>query len=165
MGIRPGSDTDTKSKVKAFGATTLQGRHVIQRGEEIYLQFVGKKGVPLNFKVEDKELAENLKMRSKNSGENGKLFENVNESSLLDFVHSKINHGNYKTKDFRTLLANEKASKIVADLPIPKNEKEYKKAVMDVAKQVSQHLGNTPIVALQSYISPFVFGGWRNGIA
>src|ERR1019366_2295781 len=32
MGVRPGSETDTGAKVKAYGATTLEGRHVVIDG-------------------------------------------------------------------------------------------------------------------------------------
>jgi DNA topoisomerase IB len=43
----------------------------------------------------------------------------------------------------------------------PKSQKEYKKMVKDVATIVSKQLGNTPTVALQSYIHPAVFAEWR----
>ena len=48
-------------------------------------------------------------------------------------------------------------------MPAPKTEAERKKAVMSVAKVVSSKLGNTPTIALQSYIHPNVFEGWKNG--
>ena len=35
--------------------------------------------------------------------------------------------------------------------------KEYKGNVKAIAQYVSLHLGNTPVVALQSYINPSVF--------
>ena len=41
------------------------------------------------------------------------------------------------------------------------NEKEYKKAVKFVATAVSKKLGNTPTIALQSYINPATFAAWR----
>jgi len=51
--------------------------------------------------------------------------------------------------------------KVVNEMEAPINEKEYKKKVKEVAKQVSAKLGNTPTVALQSYISPVVFAEWK----
>ncbi len=45
--------------------------------------------------------------------------------------------------------------------PKPTSMAEYKKRVMDVARQVSKKLGNTATIALQSYISPAVFSEWR----
>jgi DNA topoisomerase IB len=56
-----------------------------------------------------------------------------------------------------TRLAVDAMKKIKA----PLNEKEYKKAVKEVATQVSSKLGNTPTIALQSYINPSVWGQWR----
>lgn len=49
-GIRPGSESDTGAKVKAYGATTLEGRHVVTDSEgNTRLQFVGKKGVNIDY--------------------------------------------------------------------------------------------------------------------
>ena len=42
---RPGSDHDTGGKVKAYGATTLEARHVVQAPDGVRLQFIGKEGV------------------------------------------------------------------------------------------------------------------------
>jgi phage-related protein (TIGR01555 family) len=161
MGIRPGSDSDTKAKVKAYGATTLQGHHVWQMGNTTRLRFVGKKGVTISLPVEDGKLASMLRDRRAKSGDSGKLFPNVSDSSLLDFSHEKLDHGHYKTKDFRTHLANDIAGDMVGKLKPPANEKEYKKRVKEVATAVAEKLGNTPTVALQSYIAPQVFAGWR----
>jgi hypothetical protein len=40
-------------------------------------------------------------------------------------------------------------------------EAQYKNSTLDIATAVSQRLGNTPTVALQSYIPPEVFAEWR----
>ena len=53
------------------------------------------------------------------------------------------------------------AREMVAKMKPPRSEKEYKKQVRAVAEAVAKRLGNTPIVALQSYISPTVFAKWR----
>jgi DNA topoisomerase IB len=62
------------------------------------------------------------------------------------------------------MLGTKTAMAEVEKLPRPKNEAQYKKAVRVVADVVSKKLGNTPTVALQSYISPTVFAEWRAGI-
>jgi DNA topoisomerase-1 len=164
LGVRPGGDDDTKAKVKAYGASTLEGRHVVVQGKQVSLKFVGKKGVAIDLPVEDPELARNLRERAKGAGESGKLFPGVSGASLLDTAHS-LDHGGYKTKDFRTHLATNTAASMVKSMPAPKNEKEYKKQVMEVAKAVSAKLGNTPTVALQSYIAPQTFADWRQAYA
>src|SRR5205085_197476 len=80
------------------------------------------------------------------AGDGGQLFP-VNEKALLDHVHT-FGGGGFKTKDFRTLLGTRTAMDEVAKREAPKTEKDYKKAVMEVAKVVSSKLGNTPTIAL-----------------
>jgi DNA topoisomerase IB len=53
------------------------------------------------------------------------------------------------------------AQAAVDSMPVPTNAKDYKASVMSVAKVVSSKLGNTPAVALTSYINPSVFVPWR----
>lgn len=160
MGIRPGSDDDTKAKVKAYGATTLEGKHVVADKGQVFLRFTGKKGVALNLPVTDPGLAKSLLDRSKAAGPDGQLFGKITGASLLNYVHG-FDGGGFKTKDFRTLLATKTANDMVTQISEPTDAKSYKKAVLQVAKAVSDKLGNTPTIALQSYINPVVFAPWR----
>lgn len=164
MGVRPGSDDDTGAKIKAYGATTLEGRHIVEDDDgKVSLQFVGKKGVSLNLPVDDQELATNLLARKREFGEAGKLFPLINEKSLLAYTHT-LGDGSFKTKDFRTQVGTSTALKLVSNETPPKDFKEYKKKIMDVAKVVSKKLGNTPTIALAAYISPVVFSSWRMAV-
>lgn len=160
-GVRPGSDEDTKAKVKAYGATTLEGQHVVKEGAQTFLKFIGKKGVQNNIAIEDKALAAELHKRAA-KGKDKKLF-NVDSSALLGYCKT-LDGGKFRPKDFRTLLGTKSAMDIIAKTEPPKNEKEYKKAVMSVAKQVASRLGNTPTVALSAYIHPVVFAKWKEKI-
>jgi phage-related protein (TIGR01555 family) len=159
-GIRPGSEEDTGAKVKAYGATTLKGEHVVQEDGHVYLRFTGKKGVSLNIEVTDKGAAEMLARRAAASGADGQLFPKVSDQSLREYSHT-LDGGGFKTKDMRTALGTREAGDLVKAMPEPDNAKEYQKFVMAVAKRVAARLGNTPTVALQSYIHPAVFAGWR----
>ena len=159
MGLRPGGDEDTGAKVKAYGATTLEGRHVVSENGALRLRFVGKKGVAIDLPVEG-DIAKKLLARTRQVGPNDKLFPNVTATSLLDYVHG-FDGGGFKSKDFRTLLATSTAHALVANAEPPKDAADYKKKVREVAKVVSSKLGNTPTVALQSYISPLAFAPWR----
>lgn len=161
MGIRPGSERDTAAKVKAYGATTLEGRHVVVEEGRMFLRFTGKKGVSINLPVEDRDMASMLRRRASAAGETGKLFPHTNAATLLKHTH-KLDGGDFKTKDFRTLKGTTTAMGEVRRMSPPANEAEYKKAVLAVAKKVSAVLGNTPTVALQSYIDPIVFAQWRS---
>jgi DNA topoisomerase-1 len=101
-----------------------------------------------------------LVRRAKAAGPNGKLFPATNDKTLLDYTHS-LDGGGFKTKDFRTHVGTATAYDLVQGQPKPTTLAEYKKRVMDVARKVSKKLGNTPAIALQSYINPAVFAEWR----
>lgn len=158
-GIRPGSESDTGGAVKAYGATTLEGRHVIGNDyHNVRLSFVGKKGVSIDVPVDHLDTAKDLLRRRKKSGDNGKLF-GTSAGKLLSYTQSK-DGGGFKTKDIRTLLATRLANRLVSKMKKPKTGKEYKKSLRVVAKSVAEKLGNTPAVALSAYINPSVFAHW-----
>lgn len=164
-GIRPGSDEDTRADQKAYGASTLQGRHVVEVDGEVRLRFVGKKGVHLDLPVSDPKIARMLLERAQEAGPVGRLFgDAVNHASLLSYTHS-LDGGSFKTKDFRTCLGTREARSIMVDLPRPTDKKSFRQAVMTVAKHVSKKLGNTPAIALSSYIAPEVFTPWQEANA
>lgn len=163
MGIRPGSESDTKAAKKAYGATTLKGQHVKIEGSEVTLSFVGKKGIQLDLPVRDEALKAMLIERKKRAGNTGKLFAGISEKTLLGYSHS-LDGGHFKTKDFRTHVGTSTAMREVAGMASPTNAKEYQKLTKEVGKRVSAVLGNTPTVALQSYIDPAVFAPWEAAI-
>ena len=160
-GIRPGSNADTGAEKKAYGATTLLGKHVVSDDKgNVRLQFTGKKGVSLDIPVEDESTAKMLLERKQKFGDEGKLF-GCSDAELRDYSHT-LNGGSFKPKDFRTLKGTQTALAEIGDNPQPAaNFKEYKKRVMEIAKKVAAKLGNTPTIALQSYINPFVFEGLK----
>ena len=158
-GVRPGSEDDTGAKKQAFGATTLQGQHVVTDPDGTYLRFIGKDGVSLNLKMNDPGLVAMLSARAQTAGPDGKLFPNVTDKSLLAHCHT-MGDGTFKVKDMRTHLGTTTAARLVQSMPVPADAKQYRAAVMTVAKQVAAKLGNTPVIALQSYISPTIFASW-----
>jgi DNA topoisomerase-1 len=157
---RPGSDRDTKANVKAYGATTLEARHVVETKEGVRLQFIGKEGIWHDHLIRDKELGKMLLDR-KNAAKsaNDKLF-----NTTYDDVHRftvQRDGGKFTPKDFRTSAATSLAVETVQANPQPaKDEKEYKARMKEVAVKVSSLLGNKPAQALKSYIAPFVFAPW-----
>lgn len=160
-GIRPGGEGNTLAEKQAYGATTLLGRHVKGTNEDnVKLNFVGKKGVDISLKVTDKDVARDLLERKNVAGPKGRLFD-TSSSKLLAYTHSQ-DGGDFKTKDFRTLLGTKIATAEVEKVKTaPTDEKSYKKAVKAVATVVAAKLGNTPTIALQSYIHPATFAKWR----
>ncbi len=159
-GIRPGSDGDTGGAVKAYGASTLEGQHVIAGDDgSVSLRYTGKHGVALNIPVNDPAVGAMLLDRKAAAGDGGRLFQ-TSDAAMLAHVND-LSDGDFKTKDFRTLVGSRTAQSAVESMPIPTNAKDYKASVMSVAKVVSNKLGNTPAVALTSYINPSVFVPWR----
>ena len=99
--------------------------------------------------------------RARAAGPNGRLFA-TREAHVLDVAH-RLDHGRFKTKDFRTRLGTHTAQDLVASMPAPKSERAYKRAVNAVGDAVAEKLGNTRAVALAKYIAPQVFEPWRGG--
>lgn len=162
-GIRPGSSKDTGAEHKSYGATTLLGKHVQTKedGSTVLKFATGKnKGREVEFPINDPATAAMLKFRSKNAGESGNLF-GTDATSLRDYSKNKDGKG-FKTKDHRTALGTETAVREIQARPRPKTKTEYKAQVKEVATVVSKTLGNTPSIALKSYIDPTVFSGWNN---
>ncbi|MEL0117213.1 MAG: anti-CBASS Acb1 family protein, partial [Pelagibacteraceae bacterium] len=162
-GMRPGGGSDTKADYKSYGATTLEGRHVVANNDgSVTLRLVtGKnKGREVDFQVRDRKTAAMLKERADASGPDGQLFAHTSAESLRVYSQSK-DGGGFKTKDHRTALGTETAIAAMKDLEPPKTKKEFKEKVKVVATAVSDALGNTPSVALKSYIDPVVFSAWN----
>lgn len=157
--MRPGSDRDTKADHRSYGATTLEGRHILKApGGGVDVTFVsGKnKGRPITMHVSDPGLASRLLARAKKAGPSGRLFD-TNAGKVLGM--SK--RFGVKTKDFRTAIGTEEAARAIAALAAPTNEAEYRARLKAVGTAASRVLGNTPKIALKSYIDPLLFAGWK----
>jgi DNA topoisomerase IB len=159
-GIRPGSDVDTKAAKKAYGATTLEARHIIEDAKgNVSLQFVGKKGVDLNIPVTDLRMKSMLREAKASKKPHERIF-NTNRSKVLHYADKK-DGGGFKTKDFRTYVGTSTAKSLVSKMGRPETNSQRKTYIRQVAKEVSKKLGNTPTVALQKYIDPRVFSEWE----
>ena len=101
---RPGSDRDTKAKVKAYGATTLEARHIVETKDEVRLQFIGKEGIAHDHLVRDKKLAEMLVARKKAAGKPDARIFNTNDTKVREFTQQR-DGGKFTPKDFRTSVA------------------------------------------------------------
>ena len=154
-GMRIGSDRNTGAKVQAYGATTLQARHVNVNGSVTHLEFVGKKGVNISLTNIDPELARVMQRKMTGKSGNDRLF-NTNDKKVRDYLHS-IGGKGFMPKDFRTYVATSTALKLVDALSPAGGEREFKKMRKDVATHVSKMLGNTPAMAISSYIDPAVW--------
>lgn len=154
-GMRIGSTRDTGAKVQAYGASTLEARHVKVEGQVTTLSFVGKKGVNIELTSIDPALAKMFKARLKGKGPRDKLF-NTSDAKVRDYMHSVGGKG-FMPKDFRTYVATSTALDMARGMGVAAGEREFKKMRLEVAKRVSSLLGNTPAMAISSYIDPAVW--------
>ena len=158
-GYRIGSDRDTGADEKAFGVSTLTKEHVkVGKGGEVTLDFPGKSGVRNAKTVKDPEIARYIK--GKLASGLDRIFD-VPQSTVRNYLKAHSS-SEFKVKDFRTWHGTNEALKAIESLPEPTDAKGYAKFRTEVAKRVSSHLGNTPSVALSSYIDPTVFARWSH---
>ena len=158
-GVRPGSSGDTGGKVQAFGATTLQARHITVRGKVITLDFIGKSGKRNLIKIKDQQLADAMARQLSGKRNRDAVFPEVTADSALAYQRTIIPK-KFLLKDLRTSLGTKTALDAIRRMPAPTTEKEMKKARTEVGKIVAEKLGNTPSVALSAYINPIVFELW-----
>jgi DNA topoisomerase I len=158
--IRIGSSEEALGAKKAYGASTLEARHIVpQKDGTVMLEFVGKKGVDNKFPVTDKKLASTLLKLKKGADQNARIFK-TDYSGVLNYMKS-LDGGEFTIKDLRTKFACDKAIEKINSMPVPTNPKEYKKAVKEVTTYVSGLLNNTPSMAFKSYIMPTVWLKWK----
>ena len=161
-GMRPGSNSDTKAAHKSYGATTLEGRHVVDNGDgTVTIRFVPgkKKGGEIEMPVTNKRLAASLLRRAGRAGPDGRLFD-TSAGSLRNYS-KKMDGGGFKTKDHRTALGTETAVDEIKSRKSPTSPEEYKQAVKEVSAKVAEVLGNTPSIAFKSYVDPQVWVKWK----
>lgn len=155
-GIRPGSASDTKAKVQAFGATTLQLRHVKPCANGVRLQFVGKKGVKQNVLVTNPYLVRVfMKRKKETTAWTTSLFE-VSVNRLRDYFKG-LGSGAYTPKDFRTARGTSLALELLSwRKRLPKKASARKRIINEALDKVAAKLGNTRGVAKNSYVDSWV---------
>lgn len=156
LGMRPGSDRDTKADKKAYGASNIERRHVTVSGDVVKLAFTGKKGVDITLEVEDSQLASMLEQRL-DGPPNGRLFD-TDEVKMRGWLGRHA--PGFKPKDFRTHLATATAFMLVSQMSPPATAKEFKSMRNQIGDAVASLLGNSRTMALGSYIDPAAFGPW-----
>jgi DNA topoisomerase I len=157
---------------KSFGLTTLRDRHVkfIRDGRAI-LNFRGKGGVQHEILINDRRIVQIVRHCQELPGQH--LFQYVSDDGqrcpidsgqVNDYLRGAMGDL-FTAKDFRTWGATLHAVVLLACTPLPESasERAFKKAILDVVRQVAVKLRNTPAVCRKSYINPAVFDTWRSG--
>lgn len=138
--------------VRTYGLTTLLPEHVLVKGRNVYLNFIGKKQVENSFTLTG-ELAKQVKAVLRTSEQGETLFE-VTEYELTKFIKRYVGR-RFTPKDFRTLRANMCAWQKLTEIngrELPHTKTEFSKEVKEICTYVSENLNNTPGVCKTNYI-------------
>ena len=157
----------------SFGLATLRARHVKVKGSRVIFDFPGKSGQHQHRELEDRQVARVVRESLKVPGRDVFKFV-LDDGFVVDVRRRHINEyirevmgGNYSAKDFRTwagtlicacALARAQGVSCTQD-----GMKAVKKTMVAAVKEVSEHLGNTPTVARDSYIYPSVLAMFKQG--
>jgi DNA topoisomerase-1 len=160
-GFRIGDKSETLAQVKAYGASTLRCSHVTVDGEIVSFDFTGKKGIRNAKTLRDKFLATEIGNRC-SIGSDKNIFK-TSADSVRAYLDSISGRPRFLVKDFRTYLGTMTALRKIKAMPVPKSQREFKRFRKEVGEVVAKTLGNTPTIALKSYVSPEVFAAWECG--
>ena len=150
-----------KNVYNSYGVSTLNKSHVQQNGNDVVINFRGKKGVQNTCKIRDTALSNIMKkLKTQSKNENTQLFvddDNIAITSNDVNEHLK-KYGNFSSKDFRTWFAN-----TIFITEIQKNlgannagEKiiTRKKIAKDAISKTAELLHHTVAICKKKYINP-----------
>jgi DNA topoisomerase-1 len=158
-GFRIGSNSETLATVKAFGASTLKCSHVSVEGNKLSFDFTGKKGIRVSKVLKDTFLARDIAGRC-DGGTDKNIFRTTDDE-VRAYLNSIPQGSGFMVKDFRTYLGTLTALRKIKSMPVPRNNREFKRYRREVGEIVARKLGNSPTIALKSYVSPEIFGAWE----
>ncbi len=166
--FRPGSERYARES-KTYGITTLRKRHVSVRGSRIRLHFRGKQRALVRTALVDEELADALKELIDLPG-GRRLFRYEQDGELVSLTDRRLNDyiqeymgEEFTAKDFRTWGGTLLAAVGLAERRVAETERDAKRTIAAVCRNVADRLGNTPAVCRASYISPAVLEQYLDG--
>ncbi len=164
-GARVGSDANNAGRLvrdHTYGASTLRAKHItVNPSGSVTIKYKGKDGVEQKHLIKDPVLAAALAAKKEGKSGNDSLFPNATDGSTMEYLRTATGLPKAKNHDLRTYVATGMALTMVKGRP-PKTAKEYKAKRAAIGKAVAAQLGNTPAIALGTYIDPAVFSGWAN---
>ena len=140
------------------------------KGSTIQFRFKGKSNKRLSYTIDDKMLADNLKLLLRLEGD--KIFQYIDENNKIKGVTDmdlnryiqKYMGSEYTVKDFRTYAANYyfiKALLKATNKRSPKNERAIKKNLLEALKSTSFYLKHTRSISKKSYVLDFAIELYR----
>ncbi|HYF96958.1 MAG TPA: DNA topoisomerase IB [Patescibacteria group bacterium] len=165
--FRVGNDKYAQEN-NSYGVTTLRTRHLTIKGGVLIFAFEGKSGQKQHTKIKDNQLAKIVRHLDELPGyeifkyyDKGKLV-NVKSSDLNEYIR-EISGEDITAKDFRTWAGTLVTASALAKASPGGDKKSVQKEITTAIKQTAKCLGNTPAIALGSYIDPRIIENFRNG--
>ncbi|QFT78315.1 DNA topoisomerase IB [Erythrobacter sp. THAF29] len=163
--VRIGNEIYKKSN-NSFGASTLRDQHATIHGSTVELCYVGKGGKERHITLEDEALARAVEDARDVPGDH--LFQYYDEDGQRQPIGSgdvneylrEVMGDEFSAKNFRTWHASVLAFSVIA-------RARTRPTISSMLEEVSDKLGNTPVVARNSYIHPAVIdilsrdSGWE----
>ena len=154
----------------SYGLATLKREHLRVRGNRLIFDYSAKSGQHRLCEVIDPDVRDvvvALRRRRAPAGaellaykDDGGRWVDVKSSDINDYLHDHLGDG-FSAKDFRTWVGTVLAAAGLAAQEPGDSERSRRRAVVAVAKDVAEHLGNTPAVARSAYIDPLVVEGFE----
>ena len=153
---------------KSYGLTTLTRRHTSVQGSRIRLRFTGKSGVQHDVTVNDARIARLVKRCMDLPGQ--RLFHYLDgagephpvDSDMVNAYLKRVTGREFTAKHCRTWAGSVFACAALQAQPW-ESPAQARRAIVEVVKQVSQRLGNTPAVCRACYIHPAILENYEQG--
>lgn len=166
--IRIGNDA-YKKLYGSFGLTTLRDKHVKFSGATVNFEFVGKKGIKHNIKLQSRRMANLVKKCRDIPGQ--ELFQYLDDDGKRHTIGSgdvnsyikEITGEDFTAKDFRAWAGSLNALCAFHDLGEHSSETDCKRKIVNVLDSVASKLGNTRTVCKKYYVHPTVIASYEKG--
>ena len=166
--FRIGNDKYMKEN-KSYGVSTLLSKHVKINKNNISIDFIGKKGVRNQCKVNNKKLSKNLRKKKRTIKKEDRLFTYRKKNRYYDIKCTDVNKylkqfGNFTTKNFRTWNANiELISLLLKDDQEDSGTlSKRNKKINEVVQKVAHKLHNTKTICRKNCIDPYLIDTYLN---
>lgn len=156
-GIRIGNEKYMNEN-QSYGASTLESRHVSIQGDEITVDFIGKKNVRNKCTIKNKRLSRKIRTQKRKRKKRDPLFAYHKDDELLTVKASDVNQylkqfGDFTSKNLRTWTANISLIKDLSGTP-PLDQNERKRKVNTSIDEIANNLHNTRAICKKNYIDP-----------
>jgi DNA topoisomerase-1 len=166
--IRIGNDA-YKKLYGSFGLTTLRDKHVKFKGNAVWFEFTGKKGVKHKIKLESRRMANLVKKCKDIPGyelfqyyDNDGRHHSIGSGDVNQYI-KEITGEDFTAKDFRAWAGSLNALCAFHEIGEHSSMSDCKKKIVNVLDSVAEKLGNTRAVCKKYYVHPTVIASYEKG--